>query len=317
MATQSIVKAGQKDIVREGAFDLTPHSLNEAFQLAELMAKSDLVPQGFKGRPADVLIAVQYGAELGLPPLQALSGICVINGRACVWGDAALAVVLKSGLMENYKEMTTEEIEKAGKAVFWCKRKGTPEPIVREFSVEDAKRAHLWDNSSKKPIWHDYPFRMLQMRARSWALRDGFSDALKGIAIREEVDDYVQTDAPAALAMPRRMSERKIEASAHETAAVDHDRDIPRQTATPDSRDSEPKCGKCGGPLKYIPDGIAKSGKNAGKPYSAFWICSADKYSIKDYEWKQQAGQMEPAASYAEGSDPDPFTEQREPGQEG
>lgn len=297
MATQSIVKAGQKDIVREGAFDLTPHSLNEAFQLAELMAKSDLVPQGFKGRPADVLIAVQYGAELGLPPLQALSGICVINGRACVWGDAALAVVLKSGLMENYKEMTTEEIEKAGKAVFWCKRKGTPEPIVREFSVEDAKRAHLWDNSSKKPIWHDYPFRMLQMRARSWALRDGFSDALKGISIREEVDDYVQTDAPAALAMPRRMSERQIEAPAQEETAVasEHEESTQQpqeyQDAEPVgvSADGPTQCPKCGSALTYHPDG----------KFGPWWSCSTwketncdGKISLK--KWRQEHPEREP-----------------------
>lgn len=210
MATQqqSIVKQGVKDIVREGAFDLTPHSLNEAFTLAEMMSKSALVPESFRGKTGDILIAVQLGSEIGLKPMQALSGICVINGRPTVWGDAALAVVLNSGLMENYKEMTCEEIEAAGKAVFWAKRVNLPEPIVREFSIEDAKKAKLWNNA-RKPIWIDYPWRMLQMRARSWALRDGFADALKGMAIREEVEDIPVVEAPPVLAMPRRLSERK------------------------------------------------------------------------------------------------------------
>jgi hypothetical protein len=31
---------------------------------------------------------------------------------------------------------------------------------------------------------------MLMMRARSWALRDGFADVLRGLSIREEVEDY-------------------------------------------------------------------------------------------------------------------------------
>jgi hypothetical protein len=208
METQ-LVKAGPKDIVRDGAFDLTPHSLSEAMQLAEMMAKSELVPQNFRNKPADVLIAVQFGAELGLLPLQALSSIAVINGRATIWGDGLLGLVLNSGMMENYKEMTCEEIEAAGKAVFWCKRKGNPEPIQREFSIEDAKKAHLWNNPAKKPIWTDYPFRMLQMRARSWALRDGFADVLKGLQCREEVEDYEITEAPPALAMPRRLSARQ------------------------------------------------------------------------------------------------------------
>jgi hypothetical protein len=282
---QSLAKTGQKDIVREGAFDLTPHSLNEAFQLAELMSKSELVPQGFRNRPADVLIAVQYGAELGLPPLQALSGICVINGRACIWGDAALAVVLKSGLMENYKEMSSEEIEKSGKAVFWCKRKGVPEPIVREFSVEDAQRAHLWDNAGKKPIWKDYPYRMLQMRARSWALRDGFADALKGVAIREELEDFQVTEAPATLAMPKRLSER-TETTQTEPLPETH------SEPEPEKHFVGPECPKCNGPMRFVDAGITKTGKNAGKPHEAFYGCTIK--DCKGFMWAKDYKKPEP-----------------------
>ncbi len=201
-----LVRQGQQDIVREGAFDLTPRSLSEAIQLAEMMGKSALVPEQFRNKPGDILIAVQYGAEVGLKPLQSLQGIAVINGRPTIWGDAALGVVLNSGLMENYKEMTLEEIEAAGKAVFWGKRKGVHEPIVREFSIQDAKRAHLWENPRKSP-WVEHKFRMLQMRARSWGLRDGWADVLKGLSIREEVEDFEAIQAPHVLAMPRRKSE--------------------------------------------------------------------------------------------------------------
>ena len=41
----------------------------------------------------------------------------------------------------------------------------------------------------KKGPWQQYPYRMLQMRARSWGLRDGFADALKGMQVREEIED--------------------------------------------------------------------------------------------------------------------------------
>jgi len=285
---QAIVKAGQKDIVREGAFDLTPRSLSEAMQLADMMSKSELVPANFRNKPADVLIAVQYGAELGLAPLQSLSSIAVINGRATIWGDGLLGLVLNSGLMENYKEMTADEIEAAGKAVFWAKRKGTPEPIVREFSIDDAKKAGLWNNA-KKPIWQQYPFRMLQMRARSWALRDGFADALKGMSIREEVDDYVPTEAPPALAMPRRMSERKqIEEPPSTPVEPQPPSDSP-QTMPADQEpigvpaDIPTDCPKCGAPLNYHPDG----------KFGPWWSCSMyretncdGKISLK--KWQQE-----------------------------
>ncbi len=269
MGNDALVKTGQKDIVREGAFDLTPHSLSEAFQLAEMMSKSALVPESFRGKTGDILIAVQLGSEIGLKPMQALSGICVINGRPTVWGDAALAVVLNSGLMENYKEMTCEEIEAAGKAVFWAKRVGVPEPIIREFSIEDAKKARLWDNPAKKPIWKEYPWRMLQMRARSWALRDGFADALKGMAIREEAEDIPVPEAPPMLATPRRMSERQ---------------QIPQQTEP--ERKPLP-CESCNKDMVFH-----DAGKTAeGTEFPAYWACpdykkGSDHSFISDADWK-------------------------------
>jgi len=199
-------------IVRQERSLLQPTTIQEAMQYAEMMSKSSLVPESFRGKPGDILIAVQLGAEVGLSPVQSLQSIAVINSRPAIWGDGLMGLVLASGLMENYKEMTVEEIEKAQRAEFWCKRKGMPEPIVRSFSVDDAKRARLWSNE-KKPIWTQYPWRMLQMRARSWALRDGFADVLKGLQCREEVEDYIEprdiTPAPTIQA-PRRMSEKVV-----------------------------------------------------------------------------------------------------------
>jgi len=319
MSTQSqaLTKPGQKDIVREGSFDLTPHSLAEAFQLAEMMSKSSLVPESFRGKTGDILIAVQLGSEIGLKPMQALSGICVINGRPTVWGDAALAVVLNSGLMENYKEMTNEEIEAAGKAVFWAKRVGLPEPIIREFSIEDAKKARLWNND-KKPIWKDYPFRMLQMRARSWALRDGFADALKGMAIREEVEDIPTTEAPPVLAMPRRMSERdKIKPETQAITDGQPEGDLTPQTQTQQANGNGPACPKCKGAMKKIPEGITKTGPNKDKHHDAFWSCETKdcKGFVWDKDYKKPV-QAPLGPTYAEGADPDPML-QREPGQDG
>lgn len=284
MATQ-LVKAGQQDIVRDGFFDLSPRSLSEALQLAELMAKSELIPQQFRNKPGDVLIAVQYGAEVGLKPLQAMQGIAVINGRPTIWGDAALGVVLKSGLLENYKEMTFEEIEKAGKAVFWGKRTGVAEPIVREFSLQDARKAGLLN---KKGPWTDYQPRMLQMRARGFGLRDGWSDVLKGMSIREEVDD-IPTDAPAVLAMPRRLSEvqqEQITAPTPQDVQPNYSEDVPEQSAEPDGiADGPQECPKCGGALNYHEDG----------KWGPWWSCSKwketgcdGKISLK--KWQQEQG---------------------------
>jgi hypothetical protein len=285
METSLAVK-GQQDIVREGYFDLSPRSLHEAIQLAELMAKSELIPANFRNKPGDILIAVQYGAEIGIKPLQAMQGICVINGRPTIWGDAALGVVLQSGLMENYKEMTFEEICSAGKAVFWAKRKGIAEPIVREFSVEDAQKAHLWNNPKKQP-WCEYPYRMLQMRARAFGLRDGFADALKGMSIREEVEDIPIQEAPKVLAMPRRMSERpQIENGSQQTEEVPPSDAPPNEPAVDQNPPSmsatgPDKCGKCGSSVTFHPEG----------KWGPWWSCSS--WHETKCDWKLSLAKWE------------------------
>lgn len=170
-----------KELSIKSSFSLTPTSFEEALKFAELIAKSDLCPRDFKGKPESVLIAVQMGAEVGLKPMQALQNIAVINGRPTIWGDAALALVKAHPSFEwcdEYMENNT--------AYCKIKRKGEPEQ-TRKFSVEEAKKANLLN---KEGTWRTYPDRMLQMRARGFCLRDTFADALKGLSIAEEVMDY-------------------------------------------------------------------------------------------------------------------------------
>ena len=159
---------------------LNPQNIAEAIEIANVMSKSNIVPKDYQGNPGNIVVAIQWGMELGLPPLQAMQNLAVINGRPSLWGDAVIALVRGSGLMEYMREDVTDD-----SATCTVKRKGEPE-TARSFSKEDAKRAGLL---GKQGPWTQYPKRMLQMRARSWALRDVFPDVIKGIAIAEEAQD--------------------------------------------------------------------------------------------------------------------------------
>ncbi len=164
-------------------FNLTPRTMDEAMTFAKMICTSAFVPKQFFNKPADVLIAMMMGAEVGLPPLQALQGIAVINGRPTIWGDAALSVVQVHPHYESIEEFMSDDDTKA---TCILKRKNHIAHIS-VFTIENAKKARLW---GKAGPWTDYPQRMLQMRARAFALRNVFSDALKGLSIREEVEDY-------------------------------------------------------------------------------------------------------------------------------
>ena len=171
-----------------------PATLTEAVQFSEMLANSSMVPRAYQGKPQDVLVCVQWGYEMGLAPMQALQNIAVINGKPSVYGDAAMALVQASPVCEDVEEYFEDEGTPNPVAVCVAKRKGR-KPVTAKFSVEDAKRAGLW---GKTGPWQAYPKRMMQMRARGFALRDAFPDVLKGLITAEEAQDYPDEAKPKA-----------------------------------------------------------------------------------------------------------------------
>jgi hypothetical protein len=159
---------------------IIPRTMEEVFRLANAVVAAGMAPKDFKTAEA-CTIAILQGLEVGLAPMAALQRIAVINGRPTIWGDAALGLVRASGLLEEFEETVDD-----GGAMCRVKRRGEPKPIVSRFTTEDAKRAGLW---GKAGPWQQYPRRMLQMRARAFALRDGFADVLGGMHIAEELQD--------------------------------------------------------------------------------------------------------------------------------
>jgi hypothetical protein len=138
-----------------------------------------------------VLVAMQYGAELGLGPMAALQNIALINNRPALWGDAVPGVC--QALVEDYKD---ERIgEKDADSWGWrvtIRRKGRAEPISRTFTIGDAKQAKLWGKKGRDgqdTPWITHPDRMIFMRARTFAYRDLFPDRLRGIMTVEELRD--------------------------------------------------------------------------------------------------------------------------------
>jgi hypothetical protein len=160
--------------------------MDDAMAFATLVAASDFAPKDFKGKPESCLLAIQHGSEVGLSPMQSLQSIAVINGRPTIWGDAALALAQSSPVCEYVVEHLEGEGDSLT-AVCEAKRRGYPQTTVVRFSMADAKRAGL---AGKGGPWTQYPARMLQLRARGFALRNAFADALRGLITTEEAQDY-------------------------------------------------------------------------------------------------------------------------------
>jgi hypothetical protein len=181
-------------------------TFDDAFRFAAMVAKSDFAPKDFRGKPESCLLAIQHGSEIGLSPMQSLQNIACINGRPAIWGDAALALCLASPVCDGIHELIEGDGDNMT-AVCQTSRKGKDANVVGRFSVADAKRAGLWGKSGP---WTQYPKRMLQLRARGFALRDAFPDVLKGLVTAEEAQDYPANEPAKEAAKPATPSVVKV-----------------------------------------------------------------------------------------------------------
>jgi hypothetical protein len=189
-------------------------TFDDAWRFWQMVAKTDFAPKDFKGKPEACLLAGQHGAELGLSPMQSLQSIAVINGRPCVWGDAALALVQSSPVCEYVKEYTEGQGDTLT-AVCEAKRRGYPAPTISRFSMADAKRAGL---AGKSGPWSQYPERMLALRARGFALRNAFADCLRGLVTAEEAQDYPQAAPTPAVTVTQPEPPAATEPSVYQKA---------------------------------------------------------------------------------------------------
>ena len=174
----SIAKHQPTDIFKFGSA-----SMADAREMATMIAQSDFVPKDYKGKPGNVLVAVQMGSELGLKPMQAMQNIAVINGRPCLWGDSLLALVQANPVCEWVNESFDDN---TFTATCEAKRTDSPHPQKSTFSKADATNAGLFNKAGP---WKSYPKRMLQMRARAFCLRNTFADVLGGLQVAEEIQD--------------------------------------------------------------------------------------------------------------------------------
>lgn len=163
---------------------ILPNNIDDAYRLAKAFAMAKMLPKSYgDGNPdemaAKAFTAMQLGAEVGMSPMQSIQSIAVVNGMPTIWGDAQKAIVLNHPDCIDIIE-TTEGIfpNDDYKAVCVAKRKNKQD-VIEEFSIADAKKANLW---GKTGTWQTHAKRMIKYKARSFALRDQFPDALKGLA---------------------------------------------------------------------------------------------------------------------------------------
>lgn len=175
-----------------------PRSIEELRQYATLLAgtslsngnyaRNETLPAAFRGNPAAVAFAVEYGKALDVSPVTALIGIHIVDGKPTASAGLISALIRRAG----HKIRTwTEGTYEAGDltAITTVHRSDDPEFEYRStWTLDRAVRAGLMEKRGEKYIaakpksaWATYPENMLKARSITEVARDAAEDAVLGV----------------------------------------------------------------------------------------------------------------------------------------
>ena len=174
---------------------------NEAsFALAQRMAKplalSQLVPDTFRGKLEDCIIALEMAQRIGASPLAVMQNIYLVHGKPAWSSQFLIACINASGKFSPLRyEMTGE----AGKDSYGCRAwayDATGEKLVSpEVTIKMAKAEGWFTKNGSK--WQTMPELMLHYRAATLFARTYCPEITLGMQTSEEVID-ITPDEPKA-----------------------------------------------------------------------------------------------------------------------
>lgn len=163
-------------------FDAT--ALNQAYEFSEKLAKSSIVPNQLRGKPADIMVVLQTGIEMGLSPMMSLRSVDVIHGTPALKPQTMLALI-RSRFPKALIDIKDDGVGTA--TVRMARDRDYPdEGFTSVWTTERAQTMGLLS----KDNWKKQKITMLRWRAVGEAARLTFPDLLMGLYSSQEVQDY-------------------------------------------------------------------------------------------------------------------------------
>lgn len=207
---------------RRDPLDVIAH-LPALSEMAKKVAPTGLLPSWIKTE-GQALAIMAKGAELGVPPMAALAGLHMVEGKVFVSAELMLAVAIGRGVRAQWVHTD------GARARVRLSRRGF-EPFEMEWTIAQAKAAGL----AGKQNWTKYPDAMLRARCLSAALRAFCPDVTAGVYSDDERDEIAPPPA-AARSLDDVVGAARAEAKAREqTMASECDRIVESLGAVADA----------------------------------------------------------------------------------
>ena len=164
-------------------------TLAEQVSYAQSVAKAGILPQAYRNRPADIIVAMGLGQSMGLSPMESVYRINVIQGKPTASAELIASQVRKAG-----HKLRIRKDEKKMSATCTIVRADDPDypfTVTRDKAWADQMGLSGKDNYNKQPL------TMLTWRAVTACAREACPEALYGVAYTpDEMEDIPPAPVP-------------------------------------------------------------------------------------------------------------------------
>lgn len=161
---------------------------NQSLSMAQTLSKSEIIPQSYKGKPADCLIAIDIANRLGLSPAIVMQNSQCVRGNFTWKGSACKAMIDGCG---RYQKTRYVYVGEEGKDSYGCYLEAIDNDgeIIKgvPVTIAMAKKEGWYNKDGSK--WQTMSDLMLKYRAAAFFMRTECASIAMGFLTKEEVED--------------------------------------------------------------------------------------------------------------------------------
>lgn len=195
---------------RPGEIFMSISAFEDAQRMVKPLATSDLVPDTFKNRIGNCLIALEAAQRIGASPLQVMQNLYIVHGKPAWSSQFLIACVNASRKFSplRYKMTGTKGADDYG-CIAWAKDLNDGEILESpEITIGTAKKEGWFTKNGSK--WQTMPELMLRYRTATLFARLYAPELTMGIQTDDEVQDIIDVSPVVTEARPSKF-ERKAE----------------------------------------------------------------------------------------------------------
>lgn len=158
----------------------------ETFKLAQALCQSTLIPEQYRGKPADCAIAIDMASRMGISPVMVMQNLYVVKGKPSWSGQACMAF-----LRNRYADAMPVYVGEPNTDGWGCFIRVTTKDGEKlegsTVTIQLAKREGWYGKNGSK--WQTMPQQMLAYRAAAFFARVYCPEILMGVSVQGEVED--------------------------------------------------------------------------------------------------------------------------------